>query len=147
MSNSRRNKLPPHDPKSGAYEVDVPSEVVEAMSIALGADVSNVRVIANSKWANFLNWLNGFRGYRVDATTLTNTIYLPSHVSPQDFFNNSKLMLHEYYHVVNQWNNGRMNIFSYLFSPGKWEGEAISFANNNAYIPNHMLFYQGGRRW
>lgn len=102
---------------------------------------------ANSKWANFLDRLNGFRGYRVDATTLKNTIYLPSHVSPQDFFNNSELMIHEYYHVVNQWNNGRMNVFNYLLSPHKWEAEAINYANDRAYIPNHMLFYQGRRQW
>ena len=146
-ASSSEKRLGAHDPNGGAYEVDVPVDVRNAMSNALGTDVSGITVVANSKWANFLNWINGFRGYRVDATTLTNTIYLPSHVSPQDFFNNSDLMLHEYYHVVNQWNNGRMNVFNYLISPHTWESEAIGFAQNNAYIPNHMLFMQGRRQW
>ncbi|MDU0352996.1 RHS repeat-associated core domain-containing protein [Paraglaciecola aquimarina] len=123
-----------HDPDSGVYEFSLPSNlatsVSEVMNVSV-SDINGVELYANSKWANFLNWLNGLRGWRVDATTLTNAIYLPSHVSPKSFMNNHNLLLHEYFHVIKQWNTGRMGIGSYLLSPDKWENEAKNFARKN----------------
>jgi hypothetical protein len=37
-----------------------------------------------------------------------------------------KSMIHEFYHVINQWDNDRMTRSQYLTSPASWEIEAIS---------------------
>ena len=52
-ASSSEKKIRAHDPNGGAYEVDVPVDVRNAMSNALGTDVSGITVVANSKWANF----------------------------------------------------------------------------------------------
>jgi hypothetical protein len=128
-----------HDPNSGPYEVGVPAEIQEALRVTMGGvDVSQIRVIANSRWANFLSsiteFFTGMFGQQrwVQATTQRNTIYLNSRVSPDQFFRNTELLLHECHYVVNQWNSGRMGNINYLLSPGKWENEAETFASRNA---------------
>ena len=50
------------------------------------------------------------RGAR--ATTRRNTIYLRGTV--EEFFADHDLLLHEYFHVLRQWNRGRMTVWDYL---------------------------------
>lgn len=139
---------PAHDPKSGPYEVEVPADVKTALSITLGvdaSDVGNVKVIANSRWANFLNWGNKlFGGPGIAATTLgKNRILLPSHTSPDFFFNTPSLILHEYFHVFTQWNTGQMNVFNYLINPNKWEIPAYGYGDSarNQSTYNHVRYF------
>ena len=57
------------------------------------------------------SWFAKLHG-RATATTRFNTIYLRG--SAEEFFSRPDLMLHEYYHVLQQWNRGRMTVLSYL---------------------------------
>ena len=44
--------------------------------------------------------------------------------SAEDFFADPELMLHEYFHVLRQWNRGRMNVVDYLvewWRRGYWQ--------------------------
>ena len=78
------------------------------------------------------SWLARLHG-RAVATTRRNRIYLRG--SAQDFFGNSALLLHEYCHVVLQWQSGRLTVRGYLWEclrRGYWnnrfEVEARAFA-------------------
>jgi hypothetical protein len=96
-----------------------------ALEGILGAPVGHVRIIEHSVWAR----LHG----RAVATTRRNRIYLRG--SAGDFFGNSALMLHEYCHVILQWQPGRLTVRGYLMEclrRGYWnnrfEIEAREFA-------------------
>jgi RHS repeat-associated protein len=124
-------------------EIPVPDDVKYALEKTFdhefgeSLNVDSAAVIENSKWADFISSLNEIRTggkYWVVATTQENTIYLNSRITAQDFFSNTELVLHEYFHVFKQWNNQRMNNASYLLSPDKWEQEARSFSSSNARI-------------
>jgi hypothetical protein len=44
--------------------------------------------------------------------------------SADDFFANPELVLHEYFHVLRQWNRGRLSLWRYLVEwvrRGYWE--------------------------
>jgi Domain of unknown function (DUF4157) len=108
-----------------AREAEVPEVVRAALARILGAPVDHVRVIEHSLWAR----LHG----RAVATTRRNRIYLRG--SAQDFFGNSSLLLHEYCHVILQWQPGRLTVRGYLLEclrRGYWnnrfEIEARDFA-------------------
>jgi hypothetical protein len=67
------------------------------------------------------SWFAKLHG-RASATTRFNTIYLRG--SAEEFFSRPDLMLHEYYHVLQQWNRGRMTVLSYLLEwrrRGYWD--------------------------
>jgi hypothetical protein len=56
------------------------------------------------------------------ATTRRNAIYLRG--SLEDFLRDPELVLHEYFHVLKQWNRGRLTLWSYLREwqqRGYWE--------------------------
>jgi hypothetical protein len=108
-----------------AREAAVPAEVRAALAAILGAPVDQVRVIEHSIWAR----LHG----RAVATTRRNRIYLRG--SAADFFGNAALLLHEYCHVILQWQPGTLTVRSYLLEclrRGYWnnhfEIEAREFA-------------------
>jgi hypothetical protein len=61
-----------------------------------GVDVRNKRFVTN----NFI-------------TTRENSIRLPPDFSTEDFFSNSHLVLHEYFHVLRQWNTGQLTRRAY----------------------------------
>jgi hypothetical protein len=99
--------------------------VRRALAGILGAPVDHVRVIEHS----LLVRLHG----RAVATTRRNRIYLRG--SAQEFFGNASLLLHEYCHVVMQWQPGRLTVAGYLLEclrHGYWnnrfEIEARGFA-------------------
>ena len=66
--------------------------------------VDDVEVVENSWYARM------HRGAR--ATTRRNRILLPGPAS--EFFCDPALVLHEYFHVLRQWNRGRLSIARYL---------------------------------
>ena len=82
----------------------MPAHLRAALTELFGDSVDDV-VLRESSW--FLK-LHG----RARATTRRNTIYLRGTVD--EFFADPALMLHEYFHVLRQWNRGRMNLWDYL---------------------------------
>lgn len=75
-----------------------------ALGQLLGAPVDDVVLVENSWYARL------HAGAR--ATTRRNRILLAG--SARDFAADPALMLHEYYHVLRQWNPGRLTIWRYL---------------------------------
>ena len=82
----------------------MPARLRTALTELFGDAVDEV-VIRESSW--FARLHHGAR-----ATTRRNTIYLRG--TAEDFFADHELMLHEYYHVLRQWNRGRMNLWAYV---------------------------------
>ena len=108
--------------------VPLPPSVRAALESVLGEDVGRVRVIEHSLFA---------RMHSCDhATTRRRRIYLRG--SGVDFFRNPALMLHEYCHVLKQWEPRRLTAWGYFLESlrrGYWnnrfEVEARAFAEAN----------------
>ena len=82
----------------------VPAKLRAALVELLGDEVDDVEIVENSWYARL------HAGAR--ATTRRNRILLPG--SAAEFFEDPELVLHEYFHVLRQWNRGRMSVASYL---------------------------------
>jgi hypothetical protein len=92
----------------------VPAELRRALTDLFGDPVDEVVLRERS-------WFARLHG-RARATTRRNTIYLRG--SLDEFLSDPELMLHEYFHVLRQWNRGRMNLWGYLAEwsrRGYWE--------------------------
>jgi hypothetical protein len=108
--------------------VPAPPAVSAALESVLGERVDRVRVIERSLFA---------RIHSCDyATTRRRRIYLRG--SAADFFRNPALMLHEYCHVLKQWEPRRLTAWRYLLESlrrGYWnnrfEIEARAFAEEH----------------
>lgn len=105
------------------------SSIPPALSIALhdifGEPVDHVRVIENSLYARM--------HFGARATTRRGRILLRG--SAIEFWNDPELILHEYFHVLRQWQTRRLTIWKYLIESarmGYWhncyEIEARAFA-------------------
>jgi hypothetical protein len=112
----------------GGREAAVPDAVRAALEHVLGERIDHVRVIERSWFARL--HLNAV------ATTRPRRIYLSG--SAADFFANPWLMLHEYCHVLRQWQPGTLTVPRYLlecFKRGYWrnrfELEACEFAHRH----------------
>jgi len=108
--------------------VHVPEAIAAALELVFGERIDQVRVIEHSLFAR-LHACN-------HATTRRRRIYLLG--SAAVFFHNPGLMLHEYYHVLKQWEPGSLTVPRYLLESlrrGYWrnrfEVEARSFADLN----------------
>lgn len=106
-------------------EAAVPTEVGAALEELLGSAVHRVRVFEYS-------WFARLHG-RAIATTRRGRIYLRG--SAADFWSNPALLLHEYWHVIGQWEPGALTAPRYLaecLRRGYWnnrfEVEARAFA-------------------
>ena len=105
--------------------VPVPPAVLAALESVFGERVDYVRVVEHSLLA---------RLHSCDhATTRRRRIYLRSGAA--EFFRNPELMLHEYCHVVKQWEPRRLTAWRYLLESlrrGYWKNrfeiEAREFA-------------------
>jgi len=111
-----------------ARQAAVPQDVRSALERLLGASVADVRVIEHS-------WFARLHGGAV-ATTRPGRIYLRG--AAADFFANPRLMLHEYCHVIRQWQPGTLTAARYLLEclrRGYWnnrfEVEARAFADTH----------------
>ena len=67
--------------------------------------VDRVRLVPQSRFARL-------HGRRVTATTRTGVIYLAG--SGRRFVNDPELVLHEYFHVLRQWNTGTLTVWRYV---------------------------------
>jgi hypothetical protein len=110
--------------------VVVPEHIRLALEKFLGDGVGRVVVIEHSLFARL--------HFRITATTRRRRIYL---VGPADgFFSNPELMLHEYCHVLKQWEPGHLTTARYIsdwMRRGYWDNrfeiEAREFAADNLY--------------
>ena len=109
-------------------EAAVPEAVSGALEQLLGERIGHVRVIEHSWFA---------RLHGAIATTRLQRIYLAC--SAEDFYDNPRLMLHEYCHVLRQWQTGSLTVRRYLIEwvrRGYWnnrfEVEAREFADQRA---------------
>jgi uncharacterized protein DUF4157 len=108
-----------------------PPNVQAALASFFGDDrVARVRVIEHS-WIARLH-------IRAVATTRRRRIYLRG--SAAEFFTNPVLMLHEYCHVLKQWEPGALTTLRYVsewLRRGYWDNrfeiEAREFASDNLY--------------
>jgi hypothetical protein len=103
-----------------------PPAVRAALECLLGSAVGEVRVIEHS-------WFTRLHGPAI-ATTRRGRIYLRGGAA--EFFANPWLMLHEYCHVIKQWQPGSLTLARYLgecLRRGYWnnrfEVEARAFAD------------------
>ena len=115
----------------------VPDAVRAALETLLGEGIGHVRIIEHSLFAR----LHGSN----NATTRRRRIYLRG--SAADFFQNPWLMLHEYCHVLKQWEPGTLTVPRYLLESarrGYWnnrfEVEAREFADIHRDRLRAMLF-------
>ena len=110
-------------------EAPLPEDVRRALEELLGAGVRDVRVIEYS-------WFVRLHGPAI-ATTRAHRIYLRG--AAADFFADPWLMLHEYCHVIRQWQQGTLTATRYLLEllrRGYWDNrfevEARAFADRHA---------------
>jgi hypothetical protein len=92
----------------------MPPELRRALTHVFGDPVDDVVLREHS-------WFAKLHGHAA-ATTRHNTIYLRDSID--EFFANPELLLHEYFHVLRQWNRGRMNVVDYLlewYRRGYWQ--------------------------
>src|SRR4029077_1011638 len=113
----------------GGRDAAVPDEVREALERVLGARIGHVRVIEHSWYAR--------AHARAVATTRRGRIYLSG--SAAEFFSNPWLMLHEYCHVLRQWQTGSLTVPRYLlgllrrvYCNSRSAVEARAFADQHA---------------
>ena len=106
----------------------LPSSLLTALETVLGESVSHVRVIEHSLYVRLHR--------RAVATTRRRRIYLRG--SAADFFDDPWLMLHEYCHVLKQWETRDLTIARYCLEclrRGYWnnrfEVEARAFADRH----------------
>lgn len=110
----------------GGHDAAVPDHVRRALERVLGARIGHVRVIEHSWYAR--------AHARAVATTRRGRIYLSG--SAAEFFADPWLMLHEYCHVIRQWEAGTLTLARYVgesLRRGYWnnrfEVEAREFAD------------------
>jgi hypothetical protein len=109
--------------------VPPPPQVRAALEALLAAPIDHVRVIEHS-------WFARLHANAI-ATTRRGRIYLRG--SAAEFYSNPPLMLHEYCHVIRQWQPGTLTVARYLaewLRRGYWnnrfEVEARAFAQAHA---------------
>jgi hypothetical protein len=119
--------------------VAAPAWALAALSEVFGEPAAHVRVIEHS-WYARLHW-----GAR--ATTRRARILLAG--SAEDFWRDPELVLHEYFHVLRQWQPRRLTVLRYLLESlrnGYWrncfEIEAREFAARN--VTNYRRAIRAG---
>jgi hypothetical protein len=117
--------------------VPVPEPVGASLELLFGERIGHVKVIEHSLFARLHGCPN--------ATTRRRRIYLRG--SAADFFQNPGLMLHEYCHVLKQWEPRTLTVPRYLLESarrGYWnnrfEVEARAFADRHREYLHLLLF-------
>ncbi len=107
------------------HRSSIPASLAIALREVFGEPVDHIRVIENSLYARM--------HFGARATTRRGRILLRG--SAVDFWNDPELILHEYFHVLRQWQPRRLTIWKYLIESartGYWhncyEIEARAFA-------------------
>lgn len=125
--------------------VPLPPSVRTALESLLGDGVVRVEIIEYSWFARL--------HMRAKATTRRRRIYLRG--SAESFFQNPALILHEYCHVLRQWEPGLLTTPRYIgewLRRGYWDNrfeiEAREFATDNLYRFRALLTRSdSGSRW
>jgi hypothetical protein len=111
-------------------EAALPDALRRALEAVLGEPVSQVRIVEHSLYARLHP--------RAIAATRRRRIYLRG--AAREFFENPWLMLHEYCHVLKQWEPGQLTVARYCLEclrHGYWnnrfEVEARAFADRHLY--------------
>lgn len=114
----------------------LPEEVRRALEGVLECPVGHVRVIEHSLFARL--------HLSAIATTRRGRIYLRG--SAAEFFANPSLLLHEYCHVIRQWQPRQLTLARYLIEclrRGYWnnryEVEARAFADRHAHSLHGLI--------
>lgn len=94
--------------------VSIPARDLAALTKTFGPSAAHVEIVEQSRFAKL---------HRALATTRRNRIYLACDVDC--FLRDPDLMLHEYYHVIAQWNAGQLSVAKYL-----WESLKRGYRNN-----------------
>jgi hypothetical protein len=104
----------------------LPARTLVSLEHIFGASVAGVRVVEHSRHWTF--WLPGFV-----ATTRPGRIYLRGSIDA--FLHDPALVLEEYYHVIRQWDTGRLTRWRYVcealcrgYARNAFEIEAKRFA-------------------
>ena len=120
--------------------VAIPEPIRFALEEFFGDGVGHVVVVEYSLFARM--------HYRIKAKTRRRRIYLVG--SAERFFSNPLLMLHEYCHVMRQWEPGHLTTGRYVvecFRKGYWDNrfevEAREFAADNLYRFRALLARRG----
>jgi hypothetical protein len=95
-------------------KVPLPPYLRASLEPLFGTAVDEVKIVEHSLFA----WLH----VRALATTRRRRIYLRG--SAESFFDNPKLVLHEYFHVLKQWEPRELSVWRYLvetFRRGYWD--------------------------
>jgi hypothetical protein len=118
------------------HRSSIPAALATALRDVFGEPVDHIRVIENSLYARM--------HFGARATTRRGRILLRG--SAKDFWNDPELLLHEYFHVLRQWQTRRLTIWKYLKeSAGKgywhncYEIEARAFAAAHLHALNSRL--------
>jgi hypothetical protein len=122
-----------------ARDAALPPPVRAALEEIFGEGVGHVRVIEHSLYAR--------AHLRAVATTRRGRIYLSGGAAA--FFANPSLLLHEYWHVIGQWQRGTLTVPRYLleclqrgYRNNRFEVEARAFADQKA--PQMHALLAGG---
>ena len=106
-------------------EFPMPVSVLAALERVFDVTVHGVKVVEHSLYAR-AHW-------GMAATTRRGLVLLTG--SGQDFLRCHELILHEYFHVIRQWNTGRMTRCGYVaecirrgYHHNRFESEARAFA-------------------
>jgi hypothetical protein len=104
----------------------MPPELCALLRELFGPEVENVRVVEYS-------WINALHGWPL-AVTRRNRIYL--RYGLREFCCDPELVVHEYFHVMRQWNSGELTLWRYVretLRTGYWnncfEVQARGFAS------------------
>jgi hypothetical protein len=118
------------------HRSSIPASLSFALREIFGEPVDHIRVIENSLYARM--------HFGARATTRRGRILLRG--SANDFWNDPELVLHEYFHVLRQWQPRRLTIWRYLKESarnGYWhncyEIEARAFAAAHCRALNSRL--------
>ena len=104
-------------------EFAMPAGVRFALSQLFGRSVDSVTVFENSPFAR----QHGFGG----ATTRVDKIYLD--FSGDNFLRTPFVMIEEYYHVLRQWNTGRVTELTYVLESMRQTSLGNHYYHNNAF--------------
>ena len=112
--------------------VSLPTHVATALQQIFGAPVGHVRIVEHSRYCQL--------HLRARATTRRARIYLLGNAT--DFFSDPELLLHEYFHVLRQWQTGRLTIVRYLVESlrnGYWRNQFEIEARDFAALHNGQM--------
>jgi len=118
----------------GLEPCDTPGHYALCLETLFGQSVDGIVVKEKKKWVRFLDSVARAAGkmgkdeYTV-ATTRREKILL--NLSCDEFWADPELVLHEYFHIFEQWRGGTLTKGRYLKDPDRWEAPVDPFLKAN----------------